>query len=106
VSMEALGSVGKDYVERTKLEFDRAIAASRIVELRTSPQFREYKPDELTPGPFGSLVDADGNRYRVTRGECFNRGRLLEQLGSDVCAFVVRGDVDPPAVFVLERVGA
>lgn len=99
------GSVGQDYLERTRLEFDRAVSSSRIVELRTSPQFREYKPDQLTPGPFGSLVDVDGNRYRVTQGECFHRGRLLEQLSSDLCAFVVRGDVDPPVVFVLERVG-
>jgi excisionase family DNA binding protein len=99
-----LGSVGADYVERTKLELDRAMAASRIVELRTSPQFREYKLDELTNGPFGSLVDAEGNRFRVTQGECFHRGRLLDQLSPELCAFVVRGDVDPAAILVLERV--
>jgi hypothetical protein len=57
----AIGSVSLDYLERTKLELARAVVASRIVELRTASQFREYKPDQLTPGPFSSLVDADGN---------------------------------------------
>jgi hypothetical protein len=96
--------VPEDYLERSQLELDRAIAASRIVELRTRPEFREFKPDQLTLGAFRTLVDPDGNRYKVNRGECFHRGRLVEQLPSDLCAFLVHADLDPPVVVMLERV--
>jgi hypothetical protein len=84
-----IGGLAEDYLGRSKLEHERAIAASRIVEARGRPELREFNAEDLGPGPFRTLTDSDGNRYRVFSGVSFDRGMLIEHLPETVCAFVV-----------------
>lgn len=97
-----IGGPAEDYLGRSKRELEQAIAAARIVEVRSAPRLREFKANELTPGRFATLVDPDGVRWRVFRGLAFDKGRLLEHLPENVCGFVVRAD----QVIMLERAGS
>jgi hypothetical protein len=104
-----LGTIGGDDVDllgRDRLELERAVGQARIVEVRSAPKLREFKRGELEPGRFGTLVAADGSHYRRFNGVGFDRGQLIEHLPESVCAFIVRGDLDPPEVVLLERAGA
>jgi hypothetical protein len=105
VSLGVIGGIGRDYLGRTRLEHKRAVSHSRIVEARGRPGLREFKADELGPGPFRTVTDSDGNRYCVFSGVAFDRGMLVPHLPETVCAFVLRGDLDPAVVVMLERVG-
>jgi hypothetical protein len=101
--MGTIGGSAVDILERDQLEVERAVGQARIVEVRSHPNMREFKRDELEPGRFGTLTAADGSRWRPCLCVCFDRGYLLEHLPEDICAFIARTDVDPPTVTMLER---
>jgi hypothetical protein len=100
-----IGGLAEDYLGRSKLEHERAIAASRIVEARGRPELREFNGR----GPrTGTIQDADRfRRQPLSRllGCVLRPGDAHRAPARDRLRVRRRRDLDPAVVVMLERAG-